>query len=89
MKCSECGARLPEGRDRFCTVACRISWHNRLRKRGAQLFTLYAETRKNRKGKHGLASVNSLMASWFAEDTAASRVSYHPELVPQITKTWR
>ena len=84
MKCSECGTQLPEDRNRFCGVACRTSWHNRLRKRGAHLLNLYAETRKNRRGRYGIADVNALMAQWFAQDAAAGRVTHHPELVPPV-----
>jgi hypothetical protein len=86
MKCSECGAELSGKAKRFCGRVCDDAWMNRQKRRGVQLLNLYAETRKNRAGRHGLTSVNRLMATWFAEDAAAGRVTYHPELIPPIVK---
>lgn len=86
MKCSECGRELVGKAKRFCERPCAFAWHNRQKRRGVQLFNLYAETRKNRKGALGIADVNGLMANWFAEDAAAGRQTHHPELVPIIGK---
>jgi hypothetical protein len=86
IRCSECGSALAGKKSRFCSPAHKDAWNNRQKRRGVQLLNLYAETRKNRAGRHGLTSVNRLMATWFAEDAAAGRVTYHPELIPPIVK---
>lgn len=82
MKCSECGAELSGKAKRFCGRVCDDAWNNRQKRRGVQILNLYAETRKNRRGRYGIADVNALMAQWFAQDAAAGRVTHHPELVP-------
>ena len=82
--CSECGSALSGRKSRFCGSRCKDAWNNRQKQRGVQLFNLYAETRKNRRGRYGIADVNALMAQWFAQDAAAGRVTHHPELVPPM-----
>lgn len=85
-KCSECGAALKPTARRFCSRPCGAAWHKRLRDRGVQVLSLLVATRKNRKGNHTIGHVNSLLANWFAEDMAAGRETYHPEMVPADVK---
>ena len=75
--------------ERFCTRLCADNRNNRQKRRGVQLWNLFAETRKNRRGGRGIGDMNTLAALWFAEDAAAGRVSHHPELVPPQVKVWR
>lgn len=89
MKCSECGKATFGKATRFCAPRCKVLWHRRQKKRGAQLFNAFMASRYDRGGPVTLGYCNSLAAMWRAEDEAAGRVSYHDELVPPIVKVWR
>ena len=89
LKCFECSVTLTGQRTRFCGIKCKDAWNNRQKRRGVQLLNLYAETRKNRRGRYRIGDVNSLMAVWFAEDQAAGRATHHPDLIRPSVKVWR
>lgn len=81
-KCCECGTDLviQDKSKEFCDTACRISFHNRRKKRGAEMYDLFMHLRYNRKeaqGKEVWSLICNMAMTWNEEDQEAGRVSYH------------
>lgn len=82
--CRECNKPLrakarPEAE--FCGTSCRISWWNRRRARGGDLYDAFMAMRYDREEARdeGLWALMCRMAqTWNDEDKAAGRQSYYP-----------
>lgn len=83
-KCRECGSEFKKVRDHeqlFCSSACRTSYNNRRKQRGADLYDLFMTMRYERDEAKAL-NVWSVMCrmgqDWNDEDKNESRKSYLP-----------
>lgn len=81
-KCLECGEKFKASRDHeqlFCSSACRSTWNNRRKSRGAEVYDLFMTMRFDRANAEGVWAVMCRMASeWNAEDKEANRRSFGP-----------
>ena len=83
-KCRECGEQFGKARDHeqlFCSAACRTSFNNRRKQRGADLYDLFMTMRYER-GTAKLLGVWAILCrlaqDWNDEDKAEGRKSYLP-----------
>ena len=70
---------------KFCSIACKNTWNNRRKNRGADLYDLWMAMRYSREDakKFGVwKEMCRLSEKWHSEDTAARRVAYEkPKVV--------
>lgn len=83
-KCRECGEHFGKARDHeqlFCSSACRTSFNNRRKQRGADLYDLFMTMRYER-GTAKLLGVWAILCrlaqDWNEDDKAEGRKSYLP-----------
>jgi len=74
-KCRECGEEFKKGKSQeqmFCSNACRSSWNNRRKNRGADVYDLFMTMRFDRSNAKGVWATMCRMASeWNEEDKKA------------------
>lgn len=79
--CRECGALVMQGRKvkDFCDTNCRITWHNRRKKRGAEMYDLFMLLRYDRKNaaEKQVWSLLCNMAMNFKEDDQEAERQSH------------
>lgn len=79
-KCAECGGEFKRGKSaeqEFCSSECRVTFNNRRKTRGADLYDLFMTLAYDRKNRKGVWTAMSRMAkAWHEEDKAAGRKSF-------------